>query len=212
MTELLMIRHGPTGWNADGRIQGRTDIPLSPPGRARVRSWRLPAGLARFNGEADWVTSPLQRAAETARLLRGLAGGAAAADVEADVRLAEMAYGEWEGRLRAEIEAGLTASLGDWGGLGLDFAPPGGESPRRVQVRLRPFLAERAARGRATVAVCHKGVIRAMYALATGWAMTGKPPERVHDDCAHLFRLGDDGTPAVVRMNIPLLPDATAPS
>jgi probable phosphoglycerate mutase len=211
MTELLTIRHGPTGWNADGRIQGRTDIPLSPEGRARVQAWRLPAGLARFDGEADWVTSPLLRAAETARLLRGLADGAGAADVKADDRLVEMAYGAWEGRLRAEVEAGLRASLGDWGHLGLDFAPPGGESPRRVQARLRPFLAERAACGRATVAVCHKGVIRALYALATGWAMTTRPPEKVRDDCAHLFSLSADGTPAVVRMNVPLLAPAAAP-
>jgi probable phosphoglycerate mutase len=47
---------------------------------------------------------------------------------------------------------------------GLDFRPPGGESPRDVQERLKPYLASLAG---PTIAVTHKGVLRALYALAT---------------------------------------------
>src|SRR3546814_15044213 len=58
---------------------------------------------------------------------------------------------------------------------GLDFRPPGGESPRDVQDRLRPLLAELAAAGADVVAVSHKGVLRALYALASGWDLRGTP-------------------------------------
>ena len=200
MTLLLMIRHGPTSWNAERRIQGHTDIPLSPEGRARVRAWRLPED---WSGGATpvWFASPLARARETAELL-----GAAP---RLDDRLREMRYGAWEGRTRAEVDSDLSRLTSHWEGLGLDFRPPGGgESPRDLQCRLRPFLAERAVAGEPTIAVCHKGVIRALYALATGWTMTVKPPHRLEDDCGHLFRLAADGNPAVARLNIALLSQA----
>ena len=58
---------------------------------------------------------------------------------------------------------------------GLDFRPPGGESPRDVQARLRPFLESLRD---PTIAVTHKGVLRALYALATGWTMERKAPRQ----------------------------------
>ena len=87
----------------------------------------------------------------------------------------------------------LRAELGDlmkaWEADGLDFRAPGGESPRDVQNRLKPFLAECARDQKNTVAVCHKGVLRALYALSVGWDMTDKAPEKLHDECVHYFRL-----------------------
>ena len=87
---------------------------------------------------------------------------------------------------------------------GLDFRAPGGESPRDVQARLAPLLAEIARAARPTVAVTHKGVIRALYALAVGWDMTDKPPEKLRDDCVHVFTLSAEGAPSVDRLNLPL--------
>ncbi|HEY9538315.1 MAG TPA: histidine phosphatase family protein, partial [Kiloniellaceae bacterium] len=46
MSRLLAIRHGATAWNAAGRIQGRSDQPLSPAGRAAVAAWQLPPQAA----------------------------------------------------------------------------------------------------------------------------------------------------------------------
>jgi probable phosphoglycerate mutase len=101
----------------------------------------------------------------------------------------------------------LRRELGDlmraWEAKGLDFAAPGGETPRAVQRRVLPFLKERAAAA-GTVAVAHKGVIRAVYALATGWDMTGPPAHKLREPCAHLFGLAPDGMPSVRRLNIPL--------
>jgi probable phosphoglycerate mutase len=50
MTRLAVLRHGPTAWNAEGRIQGRADIPLSAAGAAALRGLTLPAPVA------SWAT------------------------------------------------------------------------------------------------------------------------------------------------------------
>jgi broad specificity phosphatase PhoE len=157
-----------------------------------VASWRLPPELA---GGA-WLTSPLGRAVETAEIL-GLAA-------RRDARLIEMAWGDWEGMTLAELAARPDAALAAREAAGLDLAPPGGESPRQVQARLRPLLAEIARGGASVGAVSHKGVIRALFALASGWDMLGKAPVRLDWQAAHLFRLDRHGNPAVERLNISL--------
>lgn len=189
MTDLIILRHGPTAWNAERRLQGSIDEPLSDAGRARVAGWRLPPDARSYR----WVASPKRRAWETARLL-GL-------DPTPEPRLVEMNWGEWEGRLLDDLRAGGLLSA-EHERMGLDFRPPGGESPRDVQKRLKPWLAEVAAEGRATGAVAHNGVMRALYALATGWDMIAKPADRLVDGCFHRFRLAPDGTPAVAAMNV----------
>ena len=73
MTRLALIRHGPTRYNEAGRMQGRIDEPLSAAGRAAVGGWRLPSGIDPELTGADWVSSPLIRARETARLARAAA-------------------------------------------------------------------------------------------------------------------------------------------
>jgi probable phosphoglycerate mutase len=193
MTLFAVIRHGPTPWNETGIVQGRSDIPLSEAGRALVESWRRPEELAGFT----WISSPLRRAVETATILSGRAPAT-------DPRLIEMDWAEWEGMNLPDLRLQLGDLMKAWEAKGLDFHAPGGESPRDVQTRLRPLLAARAARGGATVAVCHKGVIRALYALAVSWDMTDKPPEKLRDDCVHLFTLAPDGTPSPHRLNLPL--------
>lgn len=192
MTDLLILRHGPTAWNAQRRIQGSVDEPLSDEGRARVAQWRLPPDAT----GRRWVASPKRRAWETALLL-GL-------HPEPEPRLVEMHWGEWEGRLLAELrDSG--ALTGEHERKGLDFRAPGGESPRDVQARLRPWLADVAADGRPTGAVAHNGVLRALYALATGWDMVGEPEHRLVNSCAHRFHIAPDGTPSVIVMNEPMM-------
>ncbi|MGE5147826.1 MAG: histidine phosphatase family protein [Candidatus Eiseniibacteriota bacterium] len=192
MTLLALVRHGPTEWNTMRRLQGRVDLPLSTAGQVYVSRWRLPAEVRGFT----WVSSPLLRARETAAML-GLK------DVAVVRALIETDWGEWEGKTLAELRALDAAGVAAAEAKGLDFRPPGGESAREVQNRLKPWLARVAASGVATGAITHKGVIRAVLALATGWAMTSKPPARLDWDAVHLFRLAPDGTPAIERLNIP---------
>ncbi len=195
MTVLAMIRHGNTDWNRQGLIQGHSDIGLGPEGKREVAGWRVPEDL---DGH-DWVASPLSRAMETARILIGRPPAI-------DPRLSEMSWGEWEGRTLGDLRAELGDLMEAWEARGLDFRGPGGESPRDVQDRVKPFLAERSEAGRPTVAVCHRGVVRAVYALATGWDMVDKPETRLLDNCAHYFRLEAGGHPVIDRLNVSLEP------
>jgi broad specificity phosphatase PhoE len=193
MTLLALLRHGPTEWSAARRLQGRSDIPLSAAGRDVVARWRLPPELAGL----QWLTSPLRRATQTAALL-GLA------QARRESRLIEMGWGTWEGSTLAELDRIPEAALAERAAAGLEFQPPGGESPRQVQARLMPLLAEIAQAGRSTGGVTHKGVIRAVFALASGWNMAGEPPARLDWQSVHLFRLGADGRPAVEHLNLSL--------
>ncbi len=193
MTRLALVRHGPTAWTEQKRIQGHTDVPLSAAGREAVRRWRLPSEFH----DCDWHSSPLRRAVETAELL-----GAGALRIEA--RLAEMSWGAWEGRRLVDLRRELGRSMARNEARGLDFRPQDGESPREVQARLIPWLRELGLRSGAIVAVTHKGVINAVMALATGWEMTGPPPAKVRVGTAQIFDVEADGHPRVVRLDLEL--------
>jgi broad specificity phosphatase PhoE len=202
MIALALLRHGATAWNEERRIQGTTDLALSAAGRAAVARWRLPA---EWPGRR-WVTSPLARARETVAILAERHGVMRAVAIEP--RLAEMSHGAWEGRRLAELRAELGAAMAANEARGLDYRAPGGESPRELQRRLRPWLLEVAAGGEPVLAITHKGVVRALYAAATGWDMTAKPRDRLADAALHCFRLARDGALAVDRLNLPLRGEA----
>jgi broad specificity phosphatase PhoE len=185
---LALVRHGETPWSADGRIQGRSDVPLSDAGRAALRALELPA---RCHGMRI-VSSPLARCVETAALL-------GAPQAQREPRLAEMSWGAWEGRRLAELRAELGAAMAENEARGWDFRPERGESPREVLERVRSWIAELA---EPTLAVTHRGVIRAIFAAAVGWDLRGKPPARLDWGAVHFFRVGPDGAARVERLNM----------
>jgi len=194
MTLIVALRHAPTAWNRDKRLQGRTDVALDEEGVAVAARWRI---------DPDWagyrvLSSPLQRARMTAAILFP------DAEIGIDRRLIEMDFGAWEGKSLAELRADPSGDAAAREAMGLDFKAPEGESPREVQARILPLLARLAELERPTVLVTHKAVIRALYALASGWTMIGKPPAKLRPNCAQVFRLGAGGTPAVERLNVSL--------
>ena len=194
MTLIVALRHAPTAWNRDQRLQGRTDVALDEEGIAVAARWRVAPDWASYRV----LSSPLQRARMTAAILFP------DADVGIDRRLIEMDFGTWEGKRLAELRADPTQDAASREGLGLDFRAPDGESPREVQDRIRPLLTRLAELERPTVLVTHKAVIRALYALASGWPMIGKPPTKLRPNSAQLFRLTADGAPTVERLNVSL--------
>ena len=123
---ILLARHGETPWNAEGRYQGQIDIPLSPVGEAQARALgeRL-QGLEITRA----VASPLSRAQRTAELALG-PERAALLQFDADVQ--EIAHGEWEGLLAAEIGDKDPARLRAWREEPDTVLMPGGESLRQV--------------------------------------------------------------------------------
>jgi probable phosphoglycerate mutase len=194
MTLLALIRHGPTEWNESGLVQSHTDVPLSAAGRKIVGDWRVPTDLA----GSRWLSSPLGRAVETARILSG------EQDIATDARLVEMDWGTWEGMDMKALRAEIGHPGEAWRAGGLDFRAPDGESQRDVQNRLLGLFAELSEAGTPTLATCHRGVVRATFALATGWDQTTSWPEVLRDDCVHLFALSTKGVPSTERLNIPL--------
>ena len=147
---LALIRHGPTEWNAQHRVQGSVDTPLSEEGRARIAKLLPPEGFE----TARAYSSPKLRARQTADLL-GLE------NLKIDARLAEQNWGDWEGLTRAEMLARDGENAFIRAGSGLAFRPPGGESTGELHARVRSFFADAAKLDEDAVAVTHMGVLRA---------------------------------------------------
>ena len=198
---LVLVRHGPTSWNAEGRIQGWTDIPLSDEGRVALGDKRIPAAFSTYR----CVSSPLRRARETASIL----GCEQPEEVSA---LKEMCWGEWEGSTHDQLVERHGKKVAVRASRGLDFQPPGGESPRLLQGRLREWFETVVADSRPVIAFAHKGVIRATLALAIGWDMKGKMPVKIHWDHGQLFELDERALPRLVELNIELRSPAGASS
>lgn len=188
---IAFLRHGPTDWNEEGRIQGRIDMPLSAAGRARM------AGLLPPPGFETAFTSPLRRARETAKLL-------GYADAIADERLAEHHWGEWEGLTREEILERDGADAFASAGSGIDFTPKGGESTRALLARVADFLRDRAGDKTDAIAIAHRGVLRSAYTLATGWDMATPMPAKLDLSAALILEVDAGGRAQIAELNAPL--------
>ena len=191
---FAVLRHASTDWNVGRRLQGLTDIPLNAAGEADARTWRLPTPAAGWKR----LSSPLQRARRTAELLQP------SAPVVVDSALREMSFGAWEGHTIAELRETVGAAFVAAENRGLDFQPPGGESPRAAMARIGRWARSLATGGQPVVAVSHKATIRALLALATGWDMTGRPPHKLDWRCLHFFSAHRDGRVSLDRLNVPL--------
>lgn len=198
MTLIALLRHGPTQWNADGRLQGRRDTELSDSGRAMIGDWRLPEP---WTGTAI-TASPLRRCVDTIDILRSTHAGLGPHSI--DPRFIEMDWGTWEGRTLGDLRGEQGAAMAANEARGLDFRPDGGESPRDVQARLLPALAELAQLREDRLVVAHRGIIRAVYALATGWDMRTDPTDKLSRQALQVFTLSADGRPAVAELNVRL--------
>lgn len=178
MIRLALLRHGHTDWNRAGRIQGSSDIPLDAEAMAELAAWRLPPPW----DAAELWSSPLARAAQTARIVGGR-------DPRTDPALTEMHWGAWEGRrgldLLAEPGSGFR-HIEDWG---WDYRAPGGETPAELWARLRPWLDRLEVDA---VAVCHIGVMRVLLARAHGWDFAGPAPFRIKRNRLYLLTLEGD--------------------
>jgi broad specificity phosphatase PhoE len=146
MARILLVRHGQSEWNADGRWQGQADPPLTELGEEQA------AAASRAVGMVDAIyASDLVRAHRTADIVAELLGS----DVAPDERLRERSAGEWEGRTRAEIDEG-------WPGyLETGRRPAGYEPDDSVLERVLAALDEIAAQHDGDVlVVTHGGVVR----------------------------------------------------
>jgi broad specificity phosphatase PhoE len=189
---IALIRHGPTEWNAAGRVQGTIDTPLSVEGRTLMAGLRPPEG---FEAVRAFV-SPQLRARQTAELL-GIAGPTI------DPRLREQNWGMWEGLTIAEMKARDGEDCLERAGRGVAFRPRGGEATHELMARVRSFLIDAGKTESPAVAVAHMGVLRTAFALATGWDMASKMPAELDLRCALVLAVTGE-TIAVAALNQPL--------
>lgn len=193
---LLLLRHGETVWNAEGRFQGQTDVALS------LRGERQAAALARVMAEEAvdvLYASDLQRAWHTALILAEALG----VPLHKEARLREMAFGRWEGLTYTELQHRDAAWLAAWQADPSRTAPPGGETllqiRERVNAALETMLAT--AQARSVAIVAHSGPLRVLLCLALGfdvrsyWRFVLAPASlselQVSDAGAVLMRLND---------------------
>jgi probable phosphoglycerate mutase len=167
---ILLVRHGETTWNREGRYQGRTDIPLSADGERQVTalSVRLahhPITLA--------VASPLARARRTAEAI--LAGRTV--ELGLDAGLVEISHGAWEGQLSSDVEAAHAEMLGVWRNRPDRDVPagPGAETLGAVEARAWPVLERIAGKLGASdtaLVVAHDAVNRVLLCRVLGLPLT----------------------------------------
>lgn len=148
MIRLLVVRHGQSTWNADGRWQGQADPPLSELGERQAHA-AVPA-TATF--DAVW-SSDLARARRTAELVAPIG-----VEVRGDARIRERHAGEWTGLTRAEIDEQYPGYLDG------RRSPPGFEADGSVIERVLEAFGDIAASidGGMALVVSHGGVIRAL--------------------------------------------------
>ncbi|WP_114855655.1 histidine phosphatase family protein [Brachybacterium sp. YJGR34] len=152
-TRLVLVRHGQTDYNRDGRLQGQVDIPLNETGGRQAAA--LAAVVAR-NPPDVLVASPLQRARETARII----GRSAGLEVATDPAFLERSFGDWEGLRGEEIRDGWPEQHAAWRehrpvlGVGVEDRP---EVGARVASACRRLLDEHA--GSTVMVVAHGAAI-----------------------------------------------------
>ena len=183
---IYLLRHGETVANREGRLQGRSDSPLTIKGVAQIRA--IAALLAGEIGDPSRfavISSPLGRARQSAGIVCQ-ALGFDTTRVTCDPRLTEYGFGQWEGLLVEQVQA---EAPGAWAQREADrwtFTPPGGESYAMVATRVGGWLGEQASDNRLIV-VCHGAVSRVLRGL-----YAGLPPAdtvSLSQDQTNLYRL-----------------------
>jgi len=150
----VLMRHGETDWNREGRVMGRNPVPLSAEGRVQVEA---AAEFARGLKLDLIVTSPLVRARESAAIVAESLGGI---ELIEDERLSEVEYGRWEGMSFRDLLH--DAFYLEYKEHPVTMATPGGETLAQAQARGLAAVhdAMKANHGRRVLFVSHGDIIR----------------------------------------------------
>ncbi|MDX1687958.1 MAG: histidine phosphatase family protein [Candidatus Promineifilaceae bacterium] len=197
MTTILLIRHGQTSWNAAGRWQGHTDVPLNDVGRKQARllaqrlaAWPWPV--------AKLYSSDLQRAAETASIV----GGALDLEPVQEPAWRERYVGAFQGLTDDEIAEEHPEA---WAALRRGVvAPPGGESSRALHERVTGAF-ERLVeqhRGAVVAVISHGGAIRTLIAHVLQLPADRDPRISVRGNTGiSIIEKEEEWPPILVRLN-----------
>jgi probable phosphoglycerate mutase len=186
-TDILLIRHGETAWNAERRLQGHLDIPLNAEGERQAAL----LGTALANQAIDLVlSSDLARACQTAQALAAPKGLA----VRQDPALRERGYGGFEGLLYSEIEQRFPREFASWQAREVDAPLPEGRNRAETfraffERATGAILALAAANpGRTLALVAHGGVLECAYRLARGLPLETPRDFKIYNASINRFR------------------------
>jgi len=195
MTRFILVRHGETTWNREGRYQGQIDTPLSEVG---LKQGRLVAGALRGIPLDVAYASPLSRSYETALLCAEPHG----IEVKPDARLLEINHGEWEGMLAKEIAAQYPELLYKWKTSVVGVQMPGGESIEDVRSRAMAAFEEYAHKhdGQTVLVVAHDAVNKAVLCSLLDASLDHFWHVKQDNTCINVFEY-DQGKWRLVLMN-----------
>lgn len=166
-TEILLIRHGETDWNAERRLQGFLDIGLNARGRQQAEA--LGVALSTESFDAIW-SSDLQRAMTTAEAI----GAACGIPVQVDSALRERCFGALEGLRHSEIMERYPEAFVAWQSRSEDYRFPDGKNDAETLTEFAARVTQAVRRivgqtpGKKIVVVCHGGVLDCLYREAIG--------------------------------------------
>lgn len=181
-TVFGLLRHGQTVWNLEKRIQGSGNSALTREGIDNCRRWARHLSTA----EPVWhriISSPLQRARETASLLNEELG----LPLHLEDGIREQDWGAWEGQTLEAIKQRWPRNWEQLLASGWDFRPPDGESRREVLARAQQALRECSTRwpGENLLIVTHLGIIKTLLYAIENRAFLPREPKIVHRNRFH---------------------------
>lgn len=163
MKTIVLLRHGQTDWNLNGKFQGQQDIPLNDTGQDQAREAAHRWGHTEFDAA---IVSPLKRAHDSARIM--LRDRHVPSVLEDNIK--ETAGGEWEGLLFTEIAERWPDEHAAFRLPDLDAGPVGGETPRESGARTARAVIEALSDATVLLVVSHGNTMRAAAHLLVGSA------------------------------------------
>ncbi len=177
---LILVRHGRTSWNDEGRAQGQADVPLDDRGRRQAETM---ATVVAELAPTVLFSSDLSRARETAAFLEKATGLTAGEDP----RLREHELGERTGLTMAEFGERMGAEFDGWWDVHAHVDVPGAESEDQVAQRIVPALVdilEHLGEDECAVVVTHGAALRIGLAGILGWPLETAGGLEAMDNCA----------------------------
>lgn len=177
MTRIILVRHGETTWNREGRYQGQIDTPLSERG---LKQGHLVAEALKDVPIDLCYASPLSRSFDTASFCAKFHD----LPVTKDERLLEINHGLWEGKLADEIRDDYGDLLHKWHTTVVDAQMPEGENIQDVADRSMPAFVEYGEKheGKTVLVVAHDAVNKAVICEMLGL------------DLSHFWQIKQDNT------------------
>jgi len=162
-TRFVIIRHGETEWNVDGREMGQLDSPLTPLGVAQAEGLARRVAATRFDA---LYSSDLGRAVKTATIIARLCSR----EVLFDARLRERNMGIFQGLTHAEMESKYPAERAEYRKEGSSYVIPSGESADERVQRALDCLEELAGQhaGGTLVIITHGGILMGLFEHVLG--------------------------------------------